>query len=189
MARYTTVINERLGGNIQGLDSLDRKLAELENQMAGKVLYQALNFATNPMLKEAKDKAPSMPNAYKRYMSSGQGQATFKRTKNGKIRRGKSKRAKRGHGKYVIQQAGVLKKSIHRMRAKSIKDGAGVGIYIHLKGKKTGNSAFYWHMVEYGTSKMTAQPYLRPAFHNNKDIAVNRFGDKLKQAIDKAVRS
>ena len=181
MARYTTVINERLGGNIQGLDSLDRKLAELENQMAGKVLYQALNFATNPMLKEA--------NAYKRYMSSGQGEATFKTTKNGKIRRGKSKRAKRGQGKYVIQQAGVLKKSIRRQRAKNIKNGAGVGIYIHKKGKKTGNSPFYWHMVEYGTSKMTAQPFLRPAFHNNKDIAVDRFGDKLKQAIDKAVRS
>ncbi len=156
---------------IEGLAELDAKLAELTNAVAGKVLHQALMFASTPMLKEAKSKAPATALPYKRYASNAKG----------------GKRAKRGEGQYVVQQAGLLKKHIRRTKMKLKTNGAGIGIYVSQKGG-TGKVPFYWHMIEYGTSKMQAQPFLRPAFHNNKEVSVTRFGEKLKQAIDKVAQ-
>ncbi|WP_196758392.1 HK97-gp10 family putative phage morphogenesis protein [Moraxella catarrhalis] len=144
-------------------------------------------FATNPILKEAKNRAPASEDAYRRYMSSGQGEGKTTHTKSGKKRRVATNRAKRGHGRYVIQQAGLLKKSIRRQRlTKNSREihRAAVGIGVHLKGK-TGETAFYWHMVERGTKNMPAVPFLRPAFDHHKDEAVQRFKKKLGERIDK----
>ena len=41
-------------------------------------------FATNPILKEAKNRAPASEDAYHRYMSSGQGEGKTTHTKSGK---------------------------------------------------------------------------------------------------------
>ncbi|AKG12256.1 HK97-gp10 family putative phage morphogenesis protein [Moraxella bovoculi] len=172
---------------VEGLKELDRALGELNEDLRGRAIYQALNFATNPIVKEAKARAPATEAAYRRYMSSGQGEKTTVFTKNGKARKGKSKRAKRGEGRYVMQQAGLLRKSIRRQRlTKNSRERhrAAVGIGIHLKGK-TGETAFYWHMVERGTVNMPAVPFLRPAFDHNKDEAVERFKQKLGERIDK----
>lgn len=147
-------------------------------------------FATNPILKEAKNRAPASEDAYRRYMSSGQVEGKTTHTKAGKKRRVATNRAKRGHGRYVIQQAGLLKKSIRRQRlTKNSREihRAAVGIGVHLKGK-TGETAFYWHMVEYGTSQMPAVPFLRPAFDKNVQVAVNAFAKTLKDEIDKIVK-
>ncbi|WP_241497623.1 HK97-gp10 family putative phage morphogenesis protein [Moraxella catarrhalis] len=147
-------------------------------------------FATNPILKEAKNRAPASEDAYRRYMSSGQGEGKTTHTKSGKKRHVATNRAKRGHGRYVIQQAGLLKKSIRRQRlTKNSRNRhrAAVGIGVHLKGK-TGETAFYWHMVERGTSQMPAVPFLRPAFDKNVQVAVNAFAKTLKDEIDKIVK-
>lgn len=48
----------------------------------------------------------------------------------------------------------------------------------------TGTNTEYAPYVEYGTSKMPAQPYLRPAYEKNKD-AITRM---IKQAILKALK-
>lgn len=121
-----------------------------------------------------------------------QGKARAKpRTPNqAKKRRVATNRAKRGHGRYVIQQAGLLKKSIRRQRlTKNSREihRAAVGIGVHLKGK-TGETAFYWHMVERGTKNMPAVPFLRPAFDKNVQVAVNAFAKTLKDEIDKIVK-
>lgn len=177
----------KISAKIEGLKELDAALGELDKDLRGRAMYQALNFATNPMLKEVKQRAPATEAAYRRYMSSGQGEKTTVVTKNGKTKKGKSKRAKRGEGRYVIQQAGILRKSIRRQRlTKNSRERhrAAVGIGIELKGK-TGETAFYWHMVERGTVKMPAVPFLRPAFDHNKDAAVERFKQKLGERIDK----
>lgn len=172
---------------IEGLKELDEQFGKLQEDMRGRAIYQALNFATNPILKEAKNRAPASEHAYRRYMSSGQGEGKTTHTKSGKKRRVATNRAKRGHGRYVIQQAGLLKKSIRRQRLTKKsrnRHRAAVGIGVHLKGK-TGETAFYWHMVERGTKNMPAVPFLRPAFDHHKDEAVQRFKKKLGERIDK----
>ncbi|OOS03265.1 phage protein, HK97 gp10 family [Moraxella cuniculi DSM 21768] len=178
----------KLSVKVEGLDELDKKLGNLRKDLRGKSLYNSLMVASTPMYKQAKRQAPASDAAYRRYMSSGQGEATFRFSKNGKKLKGKRQRAKRGEGKFVIQQAGLLKKNIRRGRLNknsTNKNRAAIGIGVNVSGK-TGSSAFYWHMVEYGTKYHQAQPFLRPAFENNKEQAVERFKQQLDKNIKKA---
>ncbi len=47
--------------------------------------------------------------------------------------------------------------------------------------------AYYAHMVEFGTSKMAAQPFLRPAFLNSADKSVKAFQEYALKRIEKEV--
>jgi HK97 gp10 family phage protein len=38
--------------------------------------------------------------------------------------------------------------------------------------RKNDQDAFYWTFVEFGTAKMAAHPFLRPAFEANKSVAL-----------------
>jgi HK97 gp10 family phage protein len=48
--------------------------------------------------------------------------------------------------------------------------------------------AFYGRFVEFGTSEMPAQPFLRPAFEAKKTDSAEVFRTKLADAIDRAVK-
>lgn len=48
--------------------------------------------------------------------------------------------------------------------------------------------SFYWKFLEYGTSKMPAQPFMRPAFEARKEEALKVIGEKLDEGIQKAAR-
>lgn len=54
-----------------------------------------------------------------------------------------------------------------------------------LVGKtyKTQGEAFYWRFLEFGTNKMPARPFLRPAFEANKQKAVEVMKERLAKAI------
>jgi HK97 gp10 family phage protein len=53
---------------------------------------------------------------------------------------------------------------------------------------KLGKDAFYAHMVEFGTVKMRAQPFVRPGFEESIDPATKAIAKRLKQRIEKARR-
>lgn len=46
----------------------------------------------------------------------------------------------------------------------------------------------HWHLVELGTEKAKAQPYLRPALENNIAAVESEFASKLERQIDKLVK-
>lgn len=46
--------------------------------------------------------------------------------------------------------------------------------------------AYYWFMVEFGTSKMSAQPFMRPAFEETKGDAVKLFETEFVKGVAKA---
>ncbi|AKI27815.1 hypothetical protein [Moraxella phage Mcat22] len=96
---------------IEGLKELDEQLGKIDKEFRGKSLYESLNFASQPMLNAARRGARVAEKRYRWYMSHGQGEATYVKTKNGKWRAGKSKRAKRGEGKFEWQEPGLLKKA------------------------------------------------------------------------------
>lgn len=73
----------------------------------------------------------------------------------------------------VPVNSGELQASIRAVKSK-FKDG---GAIIMAGSKK----AFYAHMVEYGTVKKSARPFLRPALKKNKN--------KTKKTIEEAVRT
>jgi HK97 gp10 family phage protein len=56
------------------------------------------------------------------------------------------------------------------------------------KAYATGGSTFYWRFLEFGTSKMAARPFLRPALAENVDKATNVAVAELNKALDRAAK-
>lgn len=96
------------------------------------------------------------------------------------------------------RRAGTLRKAIST-RTK-IEKGGKVRTYIWVKGLKTkqilkfkgksGKSGsynprdpFYWRFVEFGTSKMPAKPFMRPAFQQSKETAAKEIITTLREEI------
>lgn len=54
------------------------------------------------------------------------------------------------------------------------------------QGKKGDKSqdAFYWRWVEFGSMKMAARPFLRPAFEAKKQAAVEAMKEKLAERVE-----
>lgn len=50
-------------------------------------------------------------------------------------------------------------------------------------GAKNPNDPFYWRFVEFGTSKMPAKPFLRPAFEQSKHQAAKAIIHTLRTEI------
>jgi HK97 gp10 family phage protein len=58
------------------------------------------------------------------------------------------------------------------------------------QGKKGDKSqdAFYWRFVEFGTSKMIAHPFMRPAFEAKKHDAVEAIKTRLAERIEEITK-
>ena len=95
--------------------------------------------------------------------------------------------------------SGEMKKDIQVKREKDQRDGplsAKYSVFVRSgkKSRLSGRSrnvqkdSFYWKFVEFGTSKMAAQPFLDPAFQSKKEDAVKAIGESLDEGIQKAAR-
>lgn len=174
---------------IKGLEEFEEKIHalrdEIGNKDTGKTLYNSLMYASTPMYNQIRANAPTTTSPYRRYMSNGQGDGYYY-DKNGKKRR---RRAKRGTGKYQIQDPGLYKKSIKRRRLTKGEsanlDGAAIAIYVAEGSGKTFGSAYYWFFNEYGTKYQAAKPIFRPVFASGVGEAEDRFAKKLGERIDK----
>jgi len=51
-----------------------------------------------------------------------------------------------------------------------------------------GGDTFYWRFHEFGTQKMRATPFLRPAISENTQPAINEYFKEFEKALDRAVR-
>lgn len=51
-----------------------------------------------------------------------------------------------------------------------------------------GGDTWYWRLVEFGTSRMRAQPFMRPAMLAAQDRAASIFVREFNKAIDRAIR-
>ncbi|HJV73167.1 MAG TPA: HK97-gp10 family putative phage morphogenesis protein [Noviherbaspirillum sp.] len=56
------------------------------------------------------------------------------------------------------------------------------------KSRDVQKDSYYWRFVEFGTAKMAAQPFMRPAFETKKEAAVAQIGAALDAGIQKAAR-
>lgn len=59
-------------------------------------------------------------------------------------------------------------------------------VTIRAGSGKVPKDAFYGRFVEFGTVKMTAHPFLRPAIDNNVQAAIDAMKGRLEQRLKKA---
>lgn len=71
-------------------------------------------------------------------------------------------------------RTGILKANIIVSDVKNSK--------IHIGPDQQGK-AFYGHFLEFGTSKMSAQPFMGPAFENNQDEAQEKMMEVIKREL------
>ena len=149
---------------VQGLEELEAKLAELDNKLAGKAIYGALNYALTPVVKEAKQRARKAKEPHAMVINANK--------------------------RKVEIQPGLLASAVKKRRVPKSEmkgefaQGAAMGVYIGT-GTKQKFYPQYWPFIEYGTSTQPATPFIRPAFDNNIDLMLSRFSEKLSENIDK----
>jgi len=77
---------------------------------------------------------------------------------------------------------GWLRDRIVRKKVKG--GGNSAEVIVTIKDRR---QSYFWKFIEFGTSKMAAHPFMRPAFEAKVAEAVDRFADRLKTGIASAV--
>jgi HK97 gp10 family phage protein len=62
-----------------------------------------------------------------------------------------------------------------------------VGVQGGAKPRKGDEDMGHWRLVEFGTSKMAAHPFMRPALESNVNAVTEKFIQELEPQIDKAI--
>lgn len=94
----------------------------------------------------------------------------------------------------VPTRTGRLRKAIYQRQIRE-RSGAGTQTFYvgwrargtKRSGKSQTHGAFYGRFVEFGTSRMAAKPFLRPAFEARKHDAVARIREKLRERITRVL--
>lgn len=86
-------------------------------------------------------------------------------------------------------KSGNLKRSIHIGGHSNLSDTTGTDVGIGVKkptqvNLRVGTNVEYAPYVEFGTNKQTAKPYLRPAYDENKELAIEEIKQTLRQQIE-----
>lgn len=145
---------------IEGLDDLNRAIAELAGDLKRKVIRAALRDAAKPIQRAAVAAAPVLRSEHPHRLPG-----TLRRS----ILVKASKRFKGQNG-----EIGVFV---------SVSKRKGLG------GKASARNPFdpfYWRFLEFGTQKMSRRQFMTPAFEANTDNALRIFQARLKTRIDKA---
>jgi HK97 gp10 family phage protein len=168
---------------IAGLKELLEGLQQLPEQLEKKAIYAALGGAARLVRDKAIDLAPEADGSHPMVQTGRRKPGTIKRA----IRASRSKINKGQRGMYeMIIRVKPLKQKI-RNKFKQTTGRA---------GKDNPNDPYYWWWVEFGTSKMPAKPFLRPAFSLTKqeqlEIMRKRMASSLKRIagdIEKKTRA
>lgn len=154
---------------ITGLKDVTRALESLDRKVVGAGATGPVAFATRksikPVQQTAAAKAPIGDIAYT-FVGDVADPGRLKR--NIKIRR------------------------ITRPEQYGIRNGEIYEVYVKGSRKKNNddpNNAWYWHFVEFGTSKQTAQPFLRPALEQHQNTMafkwIGHFNEKFERIVKK----
>lgn len=145
----------------RGLEEIKSTLKDLPLVLGEKVIRAALGAGAKPIRDEARANAPLL-------------KAPDPRRKPGTVQKNivtrKSKKDK--YGVYV----GVKALKARQIAAFKKKNG---------KSANNPDDPFYWIFNEFGTSKMPAAPFLRPAFESKKYDGLKQFEEYTKKRVVK----
>lgn len=153
---------------VTGLKEIDAALGELDKRTARAVSRRTLVKALSPMADVAEEKAPFLRGDLKRSITT-----TTKKPKGGDAGKAAFAEVLRGGGDRSEARAALLAAN---------KGGAFAQAFM---GPGRNPQAI---MQEFGTVNHPPQPYMRPAFDEEKDATVQRVARTMGEEIDKAVR-
>lgn len=84
----------------------------------------------------------------------------------------------------------IWKKIVTQYRSRQSKGDkvtVSVGVQGGAKPAKGNKDTGHWRLVEFGTEKMQAQPFMRPALESNVGKVAATFAESLEPAIDKII--
>lgn len=149
--------------DIQGLDGVLSKMRTLSPKLQRKGLVAAVRKGANIVRDDARNRAkqfddPSTPRPiWKEIVTKVNG------------RRGRQEGG-------VVMQVGVrggARKEVSTQSSNASND--------------AGSNHWYWRLLEFGTSKMAAQPFMRPALASNVDKATDAIVTELKRQLDEVL--
>ena len=147
---------------LEGVDALNKALAEATKQIRTKAVRAALRKAGQVISKEAKQAAPVLS-------------APTKTRKPGTVKKAiavrASKFARQAGNEGVFINVRPLRGSRQKTLGKA--------------GAKNPNDPFYWRFQEFGTVKMKARPFLSPAAESKGNEAIKTFMDSVIPQIEK----
>jgi HK97 gp10 family phage protein len=146
-------------------------LSELPFELGKGAIYSALGGAARVVRDAAAARAPVIDGNAPMVQAGYRGVGTMKRA----IRASRSKINKGQAGLWeVIVRVKPLKKSQERKLGR--------------RGAKNPNDPYYWWWVEFGTSKMAARPFMRPAFNDTKATQLEIMRKRMRVGIERAAK-
>lgn len=143
---------------INGLKELEQTLTAIPDKLAKNVLVGAMRAGARTVQKDARSKVPvaSQPHTLR-------------------LRKGQK----------ITIQPGWLKKNISIWRLRDRQTKYAVQFRMGIRAPKKGPLAYYGYFIERGTSKMQARPFMRPAFDQQYEAAVDAVKIYLSERIEK----
>lgn len=170
---------------LEGLDDLLAKLQQLPDRIGNNAMRRSLRKGANVIKQAAVTKARALDDPqtgdaiYKNITVQGAGRKREQQEGGPMMRVGvlggarKQKLSKSGeYSKRRRQRLGI--QSLDQLGEIA---GAGAG--------NPGGDTFYWRFLEFGTSKMKAKPFMRPAMNENDGAAFNAIAADMPKQIDK----
>ena len=158
---------------ITGADAILKKLRDLSPKLQKKALNAAMRKGMTIVRKSAVAKAKTFDDS-----------ATAQQIAKEIVVRSNAKKARRmGPGTFLVQVGVRGGAKAYRDNARNRRAGR-VG-----QSYEGGGNVYHWRFKEFGTSKMRAQPFMRPALADNVDAVTGTVTAELDKAIDKIIAS
>lgn len=175
-----TVKLEGIGDVIKAFDELSQEIGD--KKARSKILIPAAREAMKPVLALAQQKAPTDTGALQLMLQVEARRPTNKDRRSKYITRNDAVIAAVTTASGKKMKAMSEGKGLARARKRMIKLGASEEQAASFQGFESDARAI---AQEFGTGKMAAQPYLRPALESQSQQTVDRLADELRKYISK----
>ncbi len=157
---------------LEGLKELDAQLKQLGSAAAVKTMASQIRKAMKPVLEDAKSRVPVDSGALRDSLAL-------------RVLKPNQTKTSSVMGGVVVRPNAGAKKALKHIK-KFVKDKS--------ERKKLGKEFLRqtgprrWHFIEFGTSRMTAKPFLRPSMDAAADKIVTDFRNELRKRVKRAAR-
>ncbi|TNH06632.1 HK97-gp10 family putative phage morphogenesis protein [Testudinibacter sp. TR-2022] len=147
---------------VSGLKELQKAMGELGRKASNRIAVKAMRKGGAIVRDKARANAPVLTENVPHRKAGTVKKAISSRTKIGR----------NGKTNTYVWVKGLSTKQILKFKGKTGKSGA-----------FNPKDPFYWRFLEFGTSKMPAKPFMRPAFEQSKQQAAKAIIDTLRTEI------